>query len=402
MAIIIPSSSIYEIDNKKVLDNEIYGVDVNEDIIYLHQKSISMSIQPYNANIVLNSDLQTITKTLQGTTYTYAIISFDIKENIGIKTISGFNYSYMNDRSINYSYSNWKQVSRPLTNEDSLIDLNLIYVYDKEITANNHTVYVYFRIRAITPNVIDAYVLSASISFSYYSYEINSVYKNYGNKSSLSFSNNELVQDTTRVILEEKNTQNKNKTYNEIQLKRNFLNSTFWVESKYCVTSDVSCTLNQLLGNSYNVTIPNGQNSSNVIKGNNWLGTIIKINTKYDNTYVYDKNYIYEKIDTPISEYMAIKTIENYKNGKETAVIKCSINDYKNEDGTIAISTTDISKDIVFRMYDKVIPMIRNKYGFDEPMSNNKDGTSKVFKVIGTKLINNGAVWQELTLQEIT
>lgn len=102
---------------------------------------------------------------------------------------------------------------------------------------------------------------------------------------------------------------------------------------------------------------------------------------------------------TKISEYLANNILYSYKNGKETATIRCSINDYKNEDGTIAKSITDTTKDMTFRMYDNVIPMIPSPNG-DVPMSKYKDGTSKIFKVLGTKLINNGACWQELTLQE--
>ena len=100
-----------------------------------------------------------------------------------------------------------------------------------------------------------------------------------------------------------------------------------------------------------------------------------------------------------ISEYLANNIIHSYKNGKETAIIRCSINDYYNEDNSIAKSITDTTKDMTFRMYDSVIPMIPSPNG-DIPMSKHKDGTSKIFKVLGTKLINNGAVWQELTLQE--
>ena len=96
-----------------------------------------------------------------------------------------------------------------------------------------------------------------------------------------------------------------------------------------------------------------------------------------------------------ISEYLANNIIHSYKNGKETAIIRCSINDYYNEDNSIAKSITDTTKDMTFRMYDSVIPMIPSPNG-DIPMSKHKDGTSKIFKVLGTKLINNGAVWQNL------
>lgn len=86
------------------------------------------------------------------------------------------------------------------------------------------------------------------------------------------------------------------------------------------------------------------------------------------------------------SENLAKNIIANYKNGKETAVIRCSVPE-------------DLS---VFEIGDEVIPMVFGANREDKPMSNYRDGTPKVFNVVGTKFIYDGAVWQELTLQEKT
>lgn len=85
-------------------------------------------------------------------------------------------------------------------------------------------------------------------------------------------------------------------------------------------------------------------------------------------------------------EYVSNKVINSYKDGKETAVIRCSVPE-------------DLS---VFEIGDEVIPMVYGADGADRPMSRYKDGTQKVFNVVGTKFIYDGAVWQELTLQEKT
>ena len=53
-----------------------------------------------------------------------------------------------------------------------------------------------------------------------------------------------------------------------------------------------------------------------------------------------------------------------------------------------------------FRMYDEVIPMVLNSNGEDVPMSQNKDGTAKHFIVVGSNIYYDGAVFQELSLQE--
>lgn len=168
-----------------------------------------------------------------------------------------------------------------------------------------------------------------------------------------------------------------------------------------------------------------------------------------------------------------IQTINNYKNGKETATIRCSISDYydntwavisptktaydvsgielRNLESRIEIKEplpfdlivelevsssskhdyiteaviykgltytdffaaddesivsarvlyADATPRMTFDIYDEVIPMVYGADGQDHPMSLYKDGTPKVFKVLGTKVFYDGAVWQELSLQEV-
>lgn len=93
------------------------------------------------------------------------------------------------------------------------------------------------------------------------------------------------------------------------------------------------------------------------------------------------------------------KTLSQYINGKETATILCSISNYKNYDGTTNIDITTSDK-MLFEIDDEVIPMIYTANGVDDYMSKYKDGSPKIFKVVGVKPYYDGAVWQELTLQE--
>ena len=85
-----------------------------------------------------------------------------------------------------------------------------------------------------------------------------------------------------------------------------------------------------------------------------------------------------------VAEHLAKSVYSEYKNGKETAVIRCSIPENL----------------LVFNIGDEVIPMVYGADGADRPMSRYKDGADKVFVVVGTKFIYDGAVWQEITLQE--
>ena len=57
--------------------------------------------------------------------------------------------------------------------------------------------------------------------------------------------------------------------------------------------------------------------------------------------------------------------------------------------------------DMSFKLYDQVIPMVYGADGQDRPMSTYQDGSAKVFQVLGSKKFYDGAVWQELSLQEV-
>lgn len=102
-----------------------------------------------------------------------------------------------------------------------------------------------------------------------------------------------------------------------------------------------------------------------------------------------------------LTEHIANNIRNHYKNGKETSTILCSISDYYNTDGEKVISTEDVGVDkMTFDIYDEVLPQVRNEYGKDVPISLNSEGKAKTFRVLGSRIYYDGAVWQELSLQE--
>lgn len=193
----------------------------------------------------------------------------------------------------------------------------------------------------------------------------------------------------------------------------------------------------------------------------------------------WDTNELFQY--TSHSENIANSILWEYKNGKETAIIKCSIGEYYYDDGNFALSTkrdyydasgvsvgyqdygnyvefwleeqkplpynvivsysvyknglvdatntTIIPKGFIsvtapleegnqtmwsidkiytndkipmtFVEGDVVIPYIMGANGYEEPISAYNDGTAKSFQVVGTNIYYDGAVWQELTLQEV-
>lgn len=67
----------------------------------------------------------------------------------------------------------------------------------------------------------------------------------------------------------------------------------------------------------------------------------------------------------------------------------------------LKISTKEKGVPMLFSEYDQVIPMKLGADGKDHPMSVYRDGTPKVFNVLSVHPYFDGAVWQELELQEI-
>ena len=77
------------------------------------------------------------------------------------------------------------------------------------------------------------------------------------------------------------------------------------------------------------------------------------------------------------------------------------------QSGEIEIYTKEIFIDnskskMSFTIYDQVIPMVYGADGKDYPMSIYRDGSPKVFQVLGVKIYYDGAIWQELSLQELS
>lgn len=126
----------------------------------------------------------------------------------------------------------------------------------------------------------------------------------------------------------------------------------------------------------------------------------------------------YDSLGVPLLQKQYENTLNSYKNGKETAVIKCSVVDYKNANDVVVVSLTKKGLPMTIQEGSKVIPYIRNstvEYKYDEstgkiietyqyldtPLSTYSNGEPKVFEVLGAYKYTSGTIWQELHLQEV-
>lgn len=94
-------------------------------------------------------------------------------------------------------------------------------------------------------------------------------------------------------------------------------------------------------------------------------------------------------------------TLKKYQNGKEVYTIKCSVGNYYDTSGNLAICPTNTDYPAIFKKYDIVRPYVFTSQG-EVPLSTKADGTPKEFEIIGIDYSYKGVVWQELTIQENT
>lgn len=187
-----------------------------------------------------------------------------------------------------------------------------------------------------------------------------------------------------------------------------------------------------------NATIQNGNSESaqcltSTASGQVRLSGLVTYGTEWDNTIQfeivsitpkYDDTYVYIKYKKPIYSILQDSVIDNYEDGKQTAVLECSIDDYYDEQAywdanrseyqeyVVDYSKIEISKSgadnlpILFKNNDIVRPkivrmvetIVNGKKKMEQQETDLIDG--KKFRVIGVRVKYDGCIMQELTLQE--
>lgn len=102
----------------------------------------------------------------------------------------------------------------------------------------------------------------------------------------------------------------------------------------------------------------------------------------------------------PASQGLSIPILADYAVGVETAIIKCSVQQYYDTDSVLCVSPYDSGVKSIFEVGDIVIPYRFGATG-DTPISKYPNGDAKEYKVVGVNIIDDGAIWQKLTLQEM-
>lgn len=458
MAIIIPSSKIYKKQNQKILDNEIERIEVsatkitpkNEYDVVVYGES------HYDgwSNGLEKSDISVDTYSSGGSNFTrvasyYSIIPTHTKtynitlpkiynnkyidklyedESKIVNIVSNKTYStnasaniYKTSGTTNWLIRNKSQgTTSTIENSTDKISPSWKYVYGSQnttasVTPQDNTISIsedsdnyYINIKVLCGyeeyklggSASDAVADSSGINVSgtYTKYETKKVDINFngntlgidlaeetiliGNETSkkvYSVDNNELLQ-TTNI----NTTNNKSTIINEYEQTLNE-----FIKGKE--TATVSCAISDYYDENGKLTI----NSS----CRNEIYTEQTPIISYENSIL--TSTIYARITTPVEYNLTI--IVNYLANK----YQIKIPKGKTQGSTIAIllvSTPTI--DSVYKVTtplieigSEVVPYVLSQGGIDKPMSI-KNGVAKVFIVVGNKIKYDGAIVQELTLQE--
>jgi hypothetical protein len=175
--------------------------------------------------------------------------------------------------------------------------------------------------------------------------------------------------------------------------KNPFINNSGWEQNEYDdvqYDAPVDGTFEEYTIDRINFTIHGNRYSLSV------QDNAVNYGENSNNSFSVDGN---ELMQSGISAGYA-RTLEHYKNGKETATILCDLGEYMTDDGELAVSTKYSDYPMLFQKYQIVRPMVRNADGTDRPLSSYKDGTPKDFMVLSTRLVYDGEIMQEIVCQE--
>ena len=350
MAIIIPSSNIYSLDNNKVIDNKIDGVSY-EQTIYdystedLWNSSSSLSSSSINATISDNSQWYMLSKTERQRLH-YIIKEYRQSGRASLST----NTNNIRD---------WNDVILEFNRTASDAISSTSRAIKSQITGTQ---------KASTPTMLPANSSLEAINF-----WADMVFKTYGNIN--------ITNGTTVTIF--LYYAGDIKVYRETE---QFSNGE-WTQ----INNEIIYDTNALSFISYHLySRENKSSAKNIAIGNT--------NSAYSlpNLELFTSS---AKINgKTLGTYVAEQIIENYKNGKETAEVLCSISNYYDELGNQV--KFDNGEDMVFDIYDVVVPMKYTQNGEDVPISITTENNAKTFVVLGVEIFYDGSVWQRLTLAE--
>lgn len=408
MAIIIPPKHIYDVDNYKILKNQIGGISTNLNSIiikiiedgFINQQSLTSS-SVVEDNIFSNYVTEYSPKTVQSLENInfYGIgstVEYNSPNYIQLKVLIPYNANIINIKRI--------QVQLFGDINKGQVYGNRLYTYSAR--SYNKQYQINFN---STDQIFWEYKFNNTIHNQGYTIPLNLKHKASFNDlvvvAEKDFEPDDNLKDFSYRLVQENDT-----IYLEIDLRICVGIRTIQAQSKnissieYPELLEISTTKNKeididFIGNYIEYVFDNivitcyGENQSIQTSMKSVLIDEKPIYTLLANELFQEENEVHIRNN-------ANKIIKTWQNGKETAVITCGIADYYDEDGNKVIDTN--TEHMSFLLHEQVIPYIYTPEGTNVPMSLKKNGEPKVFEVVQTKITYDGVPLQEITLLEVT
>lgn len=410
MAIRIPSKNIYEIDNPKIIDNIIDNVSVEQTIV---KPSNDYETPIDNAEIdIFDNDL------VNGKEQSPSISAYSSNYETYDYPISFALAYFSQPKYINIYFripilKNNKYISKIIDGVDDNNNSNIKYSLYGDVEEGNTTANV-SNVSWSSVNNNTSFSNSATITIDYQNAsktiteDTNYTISNKIETTGLATVVGGYKASATSILETEENIKEKLFTlsydgnYYVANLK--FLCGIIEIYSRgansdsYKPTSFTASPVyyKKYIPKQIEITIYGNTIGINLTNGSVTYGSGNKPYSLSGNELLQDNG---KSANTSLTKNLANNILVQYAKGKETATLLCSISDYYDESGEKVIDTK--TNKMSFRLHDEVIPYVYGADGKDKPMSKNQDGSAKVFEVVGSNIIYDGAVWQELTLQEL-
>ena len=405
MAIKIPSKNIYEMNNPKIRDNVIDNVSVEQTIV---KPNNEYEVSVYNENISQGFSNSTLQHDEQGKTDGYAYEHYRawvegyatycniqqikipiLKENSYISKIllgknqnnePNFKFSIIGN--INYGTATQKQTFTiyGIEREETKYAPPTSKKEDVRFELQNENIVEYTVGNPLTYGVTAKITIVGESNIAELQYEKTTI----ENKEYYIISNIKIFCGIRYA-----------KIGATIQLDQNaemYGEHTLIGTYEEYIPTNIEITI---YGNTIGIDLSDGSSTygsgkkPHSLSGNELLQDSAKV-TKTDKSG--------NNVEVALTKHLGENVLTEYAKGKETATVLCSISDYFDENGEKVIDTK--TNKMSFRLHDEVIPYVFGANNEDKPMSRYQDGTAKVFEVVGSNIIYDGAVWQELTLLE--
>lgn len=371
MAIIIPSTKIYEQTNNKIIDNQISSVEINENQVEQNVDFDNPLARKNYLYLVDASDNATYTRDFIGWG-DYTLANYDEGAGIGVRYVHtieetieivpkeemDFNsFDLYVDENISFiSTPNYYNGSRRTKLQKNLV-ANKTEFDNLDIEAQIHTTITHEG-HIFTDGFLDIF------------------YKKYAIDTTLS--------TNEKIVIYYKATYFRGKT----NIADNIPDTT--TETHFFIT-DFNYLPNYNYVTQTSTKITNGVGTKPILLSSNELTT--NLTTINSETY---------------TDIASAFVLSGYANGKETATVLCDISEYYDDNLVLSISTQDNALPMIFNVGDIVIPYVTKNvydsgtdtYSLTEVPLSIINGNPKLFKVVSNKIISDGVPRQKLTLVE--